>query len=80
MVRRMYLTNTGNSINDFATIPTQFFFPDDGYGVFNGPDPGIEHMSINLTQVSPVPEPSTILLLCSGIVGLIAYRKRFIRR
>ncbi len=73
------LTNTGNFITDFATIPTQFFFPDDGYGVLSGPDPGIAHMSINLTQVSPVPEPTTMLLLSSGIVGLIACRKRFIR-
>ncbi|MBW1803276.1 MAG: PEP-CTERM sorting domain-containing protein [Deltaproteobacteria bacterium] len=26
---------------------------------------------------SPVPEPTTILLLCSGVIGLAVFRKKF---
>lgn len=32
--------------------------------------------NILLADASPIPEPSTIFLLASGLIGLVAYRKR----
>ncbi len=33
--------------------------------------------NLTLTSIAPVPEPSTMLLLGGGLMGLIAFRKRF---
>lgn len=35
-----------------------------------------EDFNLTLTRVAPVPEPSTAFLLASGLMGLVAFRKR----
>jgi len=42
-------------------------------------DIGTPPISENLQNPSPVPEPSTILLLCSGMIGLVGFRKKFLK-
>lgn len=69
------LTNTGNFITDFLTIPTFFSLPSGGFNQFMTPAPGIQRMSMDLTQVAVVPEPSTLIFLGFGLMGLASIRK-----
>ena len=42
-------------------------------------DTGTPPISENSQNPSPVPEPSTILLLCSGMIGLVGFRKKLLK-
>jgi hypothetical protein len=69
-------TNTGNFIDDFASIPTQFFLSGGGFIQFTEPAPGIQRMDLTLTQAAPVPEPATILIFGAGLIGLASYGRK----
>jgi hypothetical protein len=74
------ITDTPDSlIRGFPpTLPSAYMTSDDGTQYFaqiflNGPDVGI--------QISPVPEPTTMVLLASGLIGLAAYgRRKFLKK
>jgi hypothetical protein len=55
--------SNNNSLQDFGTGRPDF----GSYGFSGGP----------ATPAAPIPEPSTMLLLGSGLAGLVALRKRF---
>jgi hypothetical protein len=46
------------------------------YGVYAYIDPGIQTFEI-LGTTAPVPEPTTMLLLGSGLIGLVGFKRKF---
>jgi hypothetical protein len=74
------------SPGDLITIDTsfplralEFIFTCDGPGC--GPAPGasdfLPSFDIRVSQIPAVPEPSTMLLLSGGLLGLLAFRRKF---
>jgi hypothetical protein len=56
-----YLYYTGG----FGTVP--MYYQDDAF---------VTYAQLDLTNSAPVPIPATILLISSGLIGLVAYRKK----
>ena len=77
----------GGSFTGWNTLEYTFASAGSGYigfGVFNAAD-GMEDSQLFIDNIisgaAPVPEPSTILLLGSGLLGLVGYgRKRFSKK
>lgn len=68
---------------EYAPDPTYgawyFYFPD-GYQDAGDKPNDLYALAVRPGDVAAVPEPGTMLLMGSGLVGLIAARKRFLRR
>jgi hypothetical protein len=77
--------SSGTAFDD-TSLPTKFNFEDfdsSGFWVEATDDPQnalriFGHFES--LEVQPVPEPSTMLLLASGLVGLAGFRKKLLRR
>ncbi|MBW2740133.1 MAG: PEP-CTERM sorting domain-containing protein [Deltaproteobacteria bacterium] len=70
----MYFVNPAEGTGSWST----FDLWADGYG---GADLEISHYTGYNSTTAPVPEPSTILLMGSGLLGLVGYnRKRFSKK
>jgi hypothetical protein len=62
---------TNYHLEDFPAGPTPTVLQ---FAFYNGPG----FFYLDDVSVSAVPEPSTLLLLCSGLLGLVSFRKKSI--
>jgi len=64
---------------DIGTPPPIITTPDPPIGILINPEPSAPPPPANPQNSTSVPEPSTILLLCSGMIGLVGFRKKFLK-
>jgi hypothetical protein len=64
-------------LSHWDTIRLGAFTQEDKHGVLSDSLSIVTHLTtLRMREVNPVPEPSTLLLLCGGIAGLAFWRKR----
>lgn len=76
----MFYTGEGGSIwpwdnYDFYFSPDHIVLDTDNIGIIFGDDYHAGSTGISFTRVSPVPEPATLLLVSTGILGVFSKRK-----